>query len=154
MFKRTGYNRKNFLTNWLVVFAVLLLGASTAFGYNSLRGDVDVFGGLSTIGEMFGGLSSLGALVGALVALAIIAGGLVYMGKANYTGKSGKFIFHVVLGVAVVAVAAFVGFNWFVWPNDGWTSLGLGLGALLAVTGATALVTNRTKSTLVRATPN
>ena len=140
-----GYNKKTFIINWLIILAVLLIGAGSAFGYNSLDGSFDLFAGLGVIGEMFGGMASLGAIAGVLVAAAVIVGGLIYMGKKDYTGKTGLFAFHVALGFAVVATAAFVGIKWIVWPTDGWISLGLGLGALIIVTSATAIVTHRTK---------
>jgi len=140
-----GYNKKTFIINWFVVLVVLLIGAGSAFGYNSLDGSFDLFAGLGVIGEMFGGIASLGAIAGVLVAAAIIVGGLIYMGKMDYTGKPGLFAFHVVLGFAVVAAAVFIGGSWIVVPADGWIALGLGLGTLILVTAATAIVTHRTK---------
>jgi len=140
-----GYEKKKFFINWLIVLAVLLVGAASAFGYNSLKGTFDLFAGIGVIGEMFGGIASLGAIAGVILAVGIIVGGLIYMGRKDYTGKTGLFAFHVILGFAVVAAAAFIGIRWIVWPTDGWTSLGLGLGALILVTAATAAVTHRTK---------
>lgn len=145
------YSKKQFIINWIVILLVLVTGAAAFTGYNSIDGSFDLFAGFGVVGEMFGGIASLGALAGVIVALAIIVLGLVYIAKKDYSQNNGLLIVHIILGLAVVIGAAYVGIKWIVLPADGWAALGIALAVLLFTGIATAIVTHRNTETVFTA---
>jgi len=145
-------NKKTFIRNWIVVLLVFVIGASAFAGYNSINGSFDLFAGFGAVGELVGGIASLGAFLVVIIALAIIVSGMLYVAKKDYTGSNGLLAFHVIIGLAVVIIAGFVGFRWIELPEDGWSYLAPVLGTLIFTGIAAAIVTPRKTTVVVNPT--
>jgi hypothetical protein len=149
-----GYSIKRFILNWFIVTAVLVIGAASILGYNSIKGSFDFFTGLGELGELFGGWAMLGAILVVVVAVGAFALGLYYLTKTDYAGRPAKQIAHIVIGLVIIGVAVGVGLRWIEFPDDDGTMIGVLIGAIIVVTVATLLVTHRTKKVIVAPAPS
>lgn len=140
-----GYKIRKFAYNWVIVLLVLVIGSAAVLGYNSITGSFDLFTGLGTLGGMFGGLPSLGGLLLVLAAIAAVVYLLIHMTKSNYKDRQGAQALHIILIVGVIGAALFIGTEWINIQAGFWPMVGTIIVIVALVTGATALITDRTK---------
>lgn len=139
---RYQFSRDLFLRNWAIMFVFAVVAIALFNGRNVTTGEFDFGRGIGTVTAAFGGLASFGALVGAVFAVLFAFWGLSYMTRHQYTqAEEGRRQMHIMIGLAVLVAAAFVGVKWISLPaGAGWIALVfLGL-----VSVATALVTTHT----------
>jgi hypothetical protein len=140
-----GYKMRKFAFNWVVVLLVLVIGASAALGYNSITRSLDLFAGFGALGSLFGGLPTLGGILVVLLGLAAVTWLFIHMTKTNYDDNKNRQVLHIVVALAVIVAALFIGVGWIEVTSEFWPTVGTIIAILVVVTGATALVTDRTK---------
>jgi hypothetical protein len=131
-----------FVRNWLIVLAVLVTGATVAFGYNSIDGSFNLFVGFGAVIELLGGLPTVGALLiitGILVAAFF---GFRHIARTDYKSRANAIG---IVGTLILLGAAFISFSWIKFDDSFWPTLGALVFTLVLVTAATAIVTHRTK---------
>jgi hypothetical protein len=147
-----GYSIKKFIFNWFIVLLILVIGAASVLGYNTLKGTLDLPTGFNDLSDMFGGFASVLAIFGVIILVIVVAAGLAHLANTDYIGNTSKRNAHVVIGVVAIVLALIIGKFWIELPDDG-TTIWILIGAIVVVTVATALVTQHTKKVVVASAP-
>jgi hypothetical protein len=135
---------KRFVLNWIIIAFVAVIFAAAGAGRDSIDGSIDIFTGVGVIGSLFGGVTGFIGLIILLGALGLTLTWFLYIEDKDYTGKDRLRVTHAFISIAIVIVAAVIGFSWFNWPGvSGWWAFG----ALAVITLAAVAVTHRKKST-------